>query len=368
MFFIHPGLAPGATICRRFAALFGCASRYLNSGNRIASEVHVTLPQLMNIVILGLSITSSAANGHAATYRNLVTELERRGHDALFLERNLPSHAQRRDMPGSRFGRVALYESLAELEHAHAKDVANAHCVIVGAEVPEHAQVNEWVKCTTKGVVANYNLEHSVLSIGNGPGLTLYSGVDPLQYYPKTEVFRWDLANLESYSPERRQVYEKLMFGAAREWADGRFAVVGQHHLQQMAWPLNVAMLNPLRWNGRRDFYNSQYFMLHTSESPSVYLFEAAACATPIISAYSSEIEALFKHGREIFFAETADDVVCIVRDTKYLKRAEIGWAARRRILAGHTIALMAQELERLIADARAGLLPDKAAVPSKAA
>ena len=37
----------------------------------------------MNIVMLGLSITSSWGNGHATTYRALVRGLAARGHDVL---------------------------------------------------------------------------------------------------------------------------------------------------------------------------------------------------------------------------------------------------------------------------------------------
>ncbi len=39
----------------------------------------------LDIVILGLSITSSWGNGHATTYRGLVRELAARGHRVLFL-------------------------------------------------------------------------------------------------------------------------------------------------------------------------------------------------------------------------------------------------------------------------------------------
>ena len=53
----------------------------------------------MNIVILGLSITSSWGNGHATTYRALVRGLAARGHDVLFLERNLRWYADNRDLP-----------------------------------------------------------------------------------------------------------------------------------------------------------------------------------------------------------------------------------------------------------------------------
>jgi spore maturation protein CgeB len=53
----------------------------------------------MNIVIVGLSITSSWGNGHATTYRALVRGLASRGHRVLFLERNASWYAENRDLP-----------------------------------------------------------------------------------------------------------------------------------------------------------------------------------------------------------------------------------------------------------------------------
>lgn len=44
----------------------------------------------MKFVIFGLSITASWGNGHATTYRGLIRELVARGHDVLFLERDVP--------------------------------------------------------------------------------------------------------------------------------------------------------------------------------------------------------------------------------------------------------------------------------------
>src|SRR5438128_5199734 len=94
-------------------------------------------PAKLNIVIVGLSITSSWGNGHATTYRGLVRELVRRGHDVLFLERDVPWYADNRDMPKPRFGRTALYGSLEELRARFASDVRHADLVVVGSYVPD---------------------------------------------------------------------------------------------------------------------------------------------------------------------------------------------------------------------------------------
>ena len=69
----------------------------------------------LDVVILGLSITSSWGNGHATTYRGLVRELTRRGHRVLFLERDVPWYAENREMPAPPFCRTALYASLHDL-------------------------------------------------------------------------------------------------------------------------------------------------------------------------------------------------------------------------------------------------------------
>jgi spore maturation protein CgeB len=53
----------------------------------------------MRIVLLGLSITSSWGNGHATNYRALMRALDERGHDVLFLERDVPWYAAQRDLP-----------------------------------------------------------------------------------------------------------------------------------------------------------------------------------------------------------------------------------------------------------------------------
>src|SRR5439155_11170220 len=87
----------------------------------------------LNIVILGLSITSSWGNGHATTYRALVKELAARGHQILFLERNLKWYAANRDLPKPPYCRLALYDNLKQLKERFRKAVRNADLVIVGS-------------------------------------------------------------------------------------------------------------------------------------------------------------------------------------------------------------------------------------------
>ena len=81
-------------------------------------------PRALRFVILGLSITSSWGNGHATTFRGLVKGLTARGHDVLFLERDVEWYASNRDMPRPPFGRTELYASVNELQERFGQDVA----------------------------------------------------------------------------------------------------------------------------------------------------------------------------------------------------------------------------------------------------
>lgn len=52
----------------------------------------------LDIVILGLSLSSSWGNGHATTYRALLRALDAAGHKVTFLERDVPWYASNRDL------------------------------------------------------------------------------------------------------------------------------------------------------------------------------------------------------------------------------------------------------------------------------
>src|ERR1700710_993798 len=108
----------------------------------------------MRIVVLGLSITSSWGNGHATNYRGLVRALSARGHDVLFLERDVPWYAAHRDLARPPWGATGLSGSLDELRAGYADAVRRADLVVVGSYVPEGAAVGEWVVETARGVPA----------------------------------------------------------------------------------------------------------------------------------------------------------------------------------------------------------------------
>src|SRR5690348_16558764 len=98
-----------------------------------------------DIVILGLTVTSSWGNGHATTWRSLIRGLASRGHHILFLERNAFWYAENRDEPHPQGATTVIYESFDELVTRYEAAVSGAALVIVGSYVPDGIRVGAWV-------------------------------------------------------------------------------------------------------------------------------------------------------------------------------------------------------------------------------
>jgi spore maturation protein CgeB len=349
----------------------------------------------MKIVVLGLSITSSWGNGHATTYRGLVRELARRGHEVLFLERDQPWYAENRDLPRPPFGETHLYTSLPELRNRFGRQVRAADLVIVGSFVPEGVAAGNWVVDEANGLTAFYDIDTPVtlakladgdcsylspelipryqlyLSFTGGPTLArieslycapmarpLYCAVDPDLYYPEPfTAKKWKLGYLGTYSDDRQPALERLLLAPARLDPADEMVVAGSLYPEPVQWPDNVERIAHLSPADHRAFYNAQDFtlnitraeMIRAGYSPSVRLFEAAACGTPIVSDAWPGLETFFTPGEEILLAESTAEMLAILREVPATTALALGRRARERVLAHHTAAHRAAELEALI-------------------
>ncbi len=75
-------------------------------------------------------------------------------------------------------------------------------------------------------------------------------------------------------------------------------------------------------------------------------MFEAAGAGACLISDAWDGIEQFLEPGREVLLGRTADDVLGYIRDLAEEERVALGARARERILAEHTAAHRAEELE----------------------
>jgi spore maturation protein CgeB len=85
--------------------------------------------------------------------------------------------------------------------------------------------------------------------------------------------------------------------------------------------------------------------MVESGLSPSVRLFEAAACGTTIISDYWDGLETLFEPDKEILIARSTDDVQRYLSDINDEQRDHIGRRARKRVLDEHSSRERARQL-----------------------
>jgi spore maturation protein CgeB len=343
----------------------------------------------MKISMIGLSLSSSWGNGHATTYRSLMKALRRRGHVVDFFEREEPWYAAHRDLPDCES--LHFYPTADELLHHWRGSIASSDLVVVGSFVRETATLVEQLKRNAQGVLAFYDIDTPVtvaqlrhdrceylqrelvpefdlyLSFSGGAVLEelralgatrpvpLYCSVDPEVHAPVEVPTSVDLGYLGTYSADRQGPLTQLLLNPAARWSNGRFTVAGPQYPDTTEWPVNVRHVAHLAPGEHANFYCSQRFTLNLTRSdmramghsPSVRLFEAACCGTPIISDSWTGLDAFFSAAEnEILVAEEGTDVLKYVQGIPEDERTQMGQAARQRVLAEHTGEQRVRELE----------------------
>ncbi|MET3889128.1 spore maturation protein CgeB [Bosea sp. OAE506] len=362
----------------------------------------------LDIVFIGLSLTSSWGNGHATTYRALLRGLARLGHRALFLERDVSWYAENRDLPRPDFCNLALYSDRAALIRDYGERIAGADAVIVGSFVPEGIAVIDEVLARAQGVRAFYDIDTPVtlarlergdcdylarhqipaldayLSFSGGEVLdvladhfgavaphALYCAVDEDRYRPLDITKRWDLGYLGTYSDDRQPALERLLLEPARRLPHLRFVVAGPQYPAGIAWPANVERIEHVGPEDHAAFYAAQRHTLNVTRqdmiaagwSPSVRLFEAAACGVPIISDRWRGLDELLPEDEAIVIADEAERVVAVLAEEPPREARERAARAREIILANHTGTNRAAQLLALLsgrAARRAAASPER--------
>jgi spore maturation protein CgeB len=279
---------------------------------------------------------------------------------------------------------------------------------VVGSYVPDGIAVGNWVTKTARNATAFYDMDTPVtlarlqtgsceylapsliprydlyLSCAGGPMLerlerkhrspmarVLYCAVDPDSYYPCGDECTYDLGYMGTYCTDRQPILGRLLLRPAACWRKGRFVVAGSQYPKKIKWPKNVERVEHLPPNRHCSFYSSQRFTLNVTRadmvkagySPSVRLFEAAACGTPVISDYWEGLETFFIPGVEIFISQEPEETLHLLRHLPDDQRRLAGERARMKVLMRHTPAHRAEEFEvcaREVLDRKAKLRKKK--------
>lgn len=345
----------------------------------------------MKFTLFGLTISSSWGNGHATPYRAIIGALARMGHQVTFYEKDVHYYAAHRDLPQSDACRLVLYSEWGEvrdeaLREAAASDVTinasycpgGAHIVddVLGLEHPlkvfydldtpvtlENLSLND-VDYLRRDQVPQFGL---YLSFTGGRTLdvltnvwrarraaALYGCVDPdvhARVWPRPD-FRCDLSYMGTFAADRQQKLDRLFMWPAEQKPDSQFVLAGSLYPWNWQWPKNLRRFEHVAPNDHPAFYSSSRMTLNITRKgmatygycPSGRLFEAAACATPVVSDWFEGLDAFFTPRHEIVIAHTEQDVIDVLgASDSELER--IAQQARQRTLDEHTGEVRARQL-----------------------
>lgn len=354
----------------------------------------------MKLVIFGLTLSSSWGNGHATLWRGLIRALTRRNHDVVFFERDVPYYAEHRDLAELPGARLVLYRQWPQIAARARSEARQADVVVVTSYCPDakpaaalvHAEApaalcvfydldtpvtlarleaGEKVEYLPEEGLRDFDL---VLSYTGGAALEalrgrlgarrvapLYGHVDPQAHRPapRDERFSADLSYLGTYAPDRQPALETLFVEPARRRPGQRFVLGGSGYPPDFPWAGNIWFVRHVAPPEHPPFYSSSRLTLNVTRRdmaamgfcPSGRLFEAAACATPVLSDSWEGIGQFFTPGEEILLAGSAEEATAAL-DLPPAELARIGHAARERALTEHTSDCRAARMLALLDDA----------------
>ncbi len=352
----------------------------------------------LTISFFGSSLVSAYWNGAATYYRGVIRALAARGHRVTFYEPDAYERQQHRDIDDPAWCRVVVYEPTLEAmgrcleEGARADLVVKASGVgVLDAELEAGVlarrrpastvafwdvdapatleRVNGDAKDPFRALIPRYDV---VFTYGGGPPVVrayealgarrcapIYNALDPSTHHPVPPRREWaaDLSLLANRLPDRERRVEEFFLRPAALLADRTF-VLGGNGWQDKRLPANVRAAghvytrdhNAFNCSARAVLNVARDSMARTGWSPATRVFEAAGAAACLITDAWEGVEDFLEPGREVLVARDGDEVARHLRDLTNADAAAIGLAARARVLAGHTYAHRAREVERVLA------------------
>jgi spore maturation protein CgeB len=365
----------------------------------------------LEIAFFGSSLVSAYWNGAATYYRGLIRALYERGHHVTFYEPDAYERQQHRDMPDPHWARVVVYpgvgdeHALAMLESARGADlVVKASGVGVFDQLLE-AAVLDLKKPETlvaywdvdapatlermqadphdplRACVPRYDL---VLTYGGGDPVVrgyeafgarlcvpVYNALDPFSHYPVAPDprFEADLGFLGNRLPDREARVESFFLRAAALLPGQRF-LLGGSGWGDKPMPSGVRYVGHVYTSDHNAFNCTPRAVLNVSResmarygwSPATRVFEAAGAGACLITDSWAGIALFLEPGREVLVAENGEAVAEYLRMLDSRRARALGEAAYRRVLAEHTYAHRAAQLEALLTGGAVRTIAERAA------
>lgn len=346
----------------------------------------------MNLLVFGLTVSSSWGNGHATLWRGLCRALGQAGHRVVFFERDVQYYASHRDLSAPEDFVLVLYATFEEAAARARRELASADAALVTSYCPDARAATELIFASSVPRRVFYDLDtpitlarldrgedveylpreglggfDRVLSytggsaldqlrerLGASVALPLYGSVDPIAHRPTTrdERYSCELSYLGTWAEDRQDQLERLFLEPARRVPEQRFLIGGSLYPTNFPWLPNVWFIRHVPPPEHPAFYCSSRLTLSITRAamaasgfcPSGRLFEAAACGVPLLSDEWEGLDTFFEPDREVLIVRTSEDVSAALRRSD-AELQRIGAAARARALAEHTAERRAAQL-----------------------
>lgn len=353
--------------------------------------------QGLKIAFFGSSLVSAYWNGAATYYRGMIRALSDRGHQITFFEPDAFGRQAHRDLPDPDWAtivvypaaEVAVFEALNQaktadliikasgvgvfdsLLEAAVLDLKHSGNLIAFWDVDAPATLERVQSDLTdpfRALIPQYDL---ILTYGGGDPVVeayralgakacvpIYNALDATSHYPVSPDPRFaaDLSFLGNRLPDREARVEEFFLKAAALVPEATF-LLGGSGWEDKPLPRNVRPLGHLPTADHNAFNCTPRAVLNISRasmarygfSPATRVFEAAGAGACLITDAWEGIELFLEPGAEILVAENGAEVAEWLRSLNPDRARQIGEAARQRILAEHTYAHRAAQLETLL-------------------
>jgi spore maturation protein CgeB len=352
----------------------------------------------MRFAFFGSSLVSSYWNGACTYYRGLVRCLHGRGHDVTFYEPVAYDRQRHRDIDDPPYAHVVIYDAetpeqvLRTVESARGSaDIVvkcsgvGVHDALLEAAVLElRAPVTIFWDVDAPATLASMEADERdalrarigdydlVLTYGGGEPVVrryralgardcvpIYNALDPTTHHPVPPRLdlRADLSFLGNRLPDREARVEEFFFNAVAASPQRSFLLGGSGWEDRVERHPNLRYLGHVSTRDHNALNCAALCVLNVSResmaangfSPATRVFEAAGAGACIITDAWDGIDEFLEPGTEVLVASDGTDVGALLDGLDPALAREIGEAARRRVLAGHTYDDRAAQVEALL-------------------
>lgn len=357
---------------------------------------------MTSIAFYGSSLLSSYWNGAATYYRGLLSALAPLGWQITFYEPDAYERQSHRDIDPPAWARVQVYRATPQAMQAAAAEAAAADVVVKASGVgvfdddlllltmqaarPDALRV--YWDVDAPATLADLRRNRApvlhrmlgeldlVLTYGGGDPVVrayrqagaadcvpVYNALDPTAHYPvpPDPALASDLSFLANRMPDREARAQAFFFAPAARLPQCHF-VLGGSGWQDKPRSANVHWIGHVGTRLHNAFNASAKAVLNVARdsmaamgfSPATRIFEAAGAGACIITDAWEGIELFLTPNEEVLVARDGADVAAHLAGLSRERARAIGERARQRVLAGHTYARRAEQVDRLLREALA--------------